>query len=607
MRKNALVLVALAILGAAWPRFSGAAEKNVFLDAVEVKVASVEVVVEDQDGQKIPGLAAEDFEILEDGVAQEIDYFTAQENGQAVASLDPEAPEALPTTERVHLAIFVDDVHLSPKNRNEVFRRLKEYLATSLRPTDLVMVARLSDHLTIEQPFTNDVAALDRTLDRLAERTGVAFQQETAYKRLVGEISRVWTATDEEIAASRVQTKISPKESAAGYAREQAREIVAFSEERRTRVLGTIRALGTAIGSLAGLPGRKALIYLSDGLPVRPAVGLAEIWRDKYENWAVQNGLGNLVGELTRINTLSIEAEDQLRNMGTAASAARVAFYVLSPGGAAAQGFASTEMGGMSGGGTVRAASTEAFEVEAPLLQLAEMTGGRAATRSSDIGALLENIRSDFGTFYSLGYKPQKEAREGNRKIAVKVKGHPGASVRYTKTLGDPDPVDQLRELTLSALYHGLTENPLGIEVEPKTPEDLGGNKYRVDMLVKIPFEKLLLLPQEASHVGRLTLFVVVQDDQSQNLSGMRRVELPLDIPNDQILAVMAQKAAYPLKVEMKGGRQRMAIGIRDHLAKVSATVEMDLDVPDAMAGIPPAPPAPAAPAEGNSPVGGAD
>ncbi len=255
----------------------------------------------------------------------------------------------------------------------------------------------------------------------------------------------------------------------------------------------------------------------------------------------------------------------------------------------------------------MRASTAEAFENESPLLQLAEMTGGKARTRNSDIGALLEGVRADFGTFYSLGYKPQKEAKEGNRKIVVEVKSHPQATVRYTRNLGDPDPVDQLRELTLSALYHGLVENPLGIEIEPKPAADLGGNKYRVDMMVKIPFEKLLLLPQESSHVGRLTLFVVVQDNKNQNLSGMSRIELPLNIPNDQILSVMAGKAAYPLKLEMQGGRQRLAIGIRDHLAKVSATVEIDLDVPDTMAGYAPPAAAPEPPAPAESPVGGAE
>ncbi len=69
----------------------------------------------------------------------------------------------------------------------------------------------------------------------------------------------------------------------------------------------------------------------------------------------------------------------------------------------------------------------------------------------------------------------------------------------------------------------------------------------------------------------------------------------------------MAGKAAYPLKLEMQGGRQRLAIGIRDYLAKVSATVEIDLDVPDTMAGIAPPDAAPEPPAPAESPVGAAD
>lgn len=36
------------------------AQEKTFTDSVEVKVASVEVVVEDKDGNKIPGLTADD-------------------------------------------------------------------------------------------------------------------------------------------------------------------------------------------------------------------------------------------------------------------------------------------------------------------------------------------------------------------------------------------------------------------------------------------------------------------------------------------------------------------------------------------------------------------
>lgn len=588
----------------------GLAQERLFFDAVEVKVASVEVVVEDGDGKKISGLTADDFEILEDGARQEITYFSAQENGQLIQNADPaagEAADAPATTERLHLAIFLDDVHLAPQNRNRVFERLGAYLESSLKPTDLVLIARISDRLVIEQPFTADVTVLKATLERLADTAGSALAMDAAYRRLLREIASTALSDQDSAPAARslqAEQKISEADSIEIAARNQARDVFALGEDRRLRVNRTIASLKTAVSSLAGLRGRKALIFLSDGLPVRPAESLAEAWREKYEQWAMRNDKRDIMNELTRATSLGTESQSELNELAKQASASRVAFYVLSPGSTASRGVSGAEIGGgASGGASIArgAAATEAFEGEASLLQLAETTGGKARTRNLDIESLLNGVREDFGTFYSLGYNPKTEAQNGVRPVKVKLKGRPDATVRYTRHLGDEDPVDQLRQLTLSALYHGLTENPLQIELEPKPAELTGNDVYRVDVLVKIPFEKLLLLPQEENHVGRLTLFVVVQDHKSQNLSTLSRVELPLKIPNEDILAVMTQKAAYPLQLEMKGGSQRLAIGIRDHLARVSATVELDVVVPDSLAAavVPPVDPPAAEPAGG--------
>lgn len=593
-----------------------AAQQKLFFDAVEVKVASVEVVVEDDDGKKISGLSAADFEILEDGVPQEVAYFSAIEGGKTLegeASLTgpEEGSPAMAPTDRLHLAIFIDESHLEPQNRNRVFANLESYLDTSLQPTDLVLIARLTDRLIIEQPFTNDVAALKATLARLSNGAGQALQESATYRRILREVASTTLQSDDEesdIRSLKAQQKISPSDAIEIDARTQARDIASFSEERRQRVNRTLRAMGSAVSSLAGLHGRKALIYLSDGLPVRAAESLAEAWREKYEQWAMHNDKRELISELTRAASMSIESQTELDQFAQAAAAARVAIYALSPGSSAARGLGGAEISGSasSGASIARTASiTESFEGESPLLQMAETTGGKARTRNSDISALLSGVREDFGSFYSLGYKPKTEAQDGQRKIVVKLRGHKDLNVRYTRRLSDQDPVEQLRELTLSALYHGLVDNPLDIELEGKPAEDIGGGKYRVDLLVKIPFEKLLLLPQEKNHVGRLTLFVVVQDHKTQNLSSMNRIELPLDIPNEQILSAMAQKAAYPLKLEMQGGPQRLAIGVRDHLARVSATVEFDVDVPSSLALVTPPAAVPVATPEG-APTGGA-
>jgi VWFA-related protein len=591
--KTKLVLAPALLLPWLFAASGAAAQEKTFFDAVEVKVASVEVVVENKEGQKISGLTAADFEIFEDGKLQDLTYFTAQENGQAMVSGEGESAGAMPptpVTARVHLAIFVDEVHLSAQNRNQVFARLKEYLDGSLQPTDLVLIARLSDRLVIEQPFTADVAALEATLDRLAAYSGTVMQVENNYRRILREVANTPLAVTPPVEATGAVPlkEVSEQEVSEIRARTQAQEIIAFAEERRIRVLATIRALHTAIGSLAGMPGRKALIYLSDGLPVRAAAGLSEAWLNKYEAWAGKNGNRSLLAEMSRTAASAIEAQSQLAQLAVDSSAAKVAFYVLSPGSKVARGVSGAELSGYAHGGIGQisnVAITESFESEAPLLDLAEMTGGKARLRNMDIASLIGEVRDDFGTFYSLGYQPRAEAKDGNRKIVVKVRNRPDAKVRYTHTLGDTDPVEQLRELTLSALYHGLTDNPLQIALDPKpNPADLGGDRFRVDLMVKVPFEKILLLPQDQIHVGRLTLFVVVQDHRNQQLSNVNRVEVPLSIPNDQLMQVMTQTAAVPLKLEMQGGPQRLAVGLRDHLGRVTSTIEVDFEVPNSMA-----------------------
>ena len=41
----------------------------------------------------------------------------------------------------------------------------------------------------------------------------------------------------------------------------------------------------------------------------------------------------------------------------------------------------------------------------------------------------------------------------------------------------------------------------------------------------------------------------------------------------------MTQTAAYPLRLEMQEGPKRISIGIRDHLADVDATINLDVDI----------------------------
>lgn len=568
-------IATLGLLAGLLLRTAAATEENpggggeVFSDQVEVRVATVEVVVEDAEDQKIRGLSATDFEIYEEGERQEIQHFSALD--RARLSGEPAAGSAATNVdaERVHLALVIDDAHLTPQNRKQVFAELNEYLAT-LGSNDVVLIARIDNKLTIEEPFTNDRARLAATLERLQKGPG-SLPMDGEYRRILREItSASLSSTDAGGGAGDL---------VAMTARAQARDILAFGARRQQLVERSIAALSVAVGTLSGLRSRKALIYLGDGLAMRATESLTEAWRGRYESWAVRSGKRELLSDLGRARGLAAESQTGLDELAAKASAARVSFYALAPGGTVRSGMGSGEIVASPGAALSRnAAITETFETTGPLLRLANITGGRASTRGFNVAGLLDGAREDLGTFYSLGYKPKKDAQDGLRRLEVKVRRE-GARVRHTHVLAEVEPLEELRRLTLATLHHGLADNPLGLEIEALGATAQGKNLYHVDVLVKLPFENLLLLPRGERFVGNLTLFVVVRDDQSQDLSTLRELEVPLDVTAEQLAELRRQTAIYPLKLEMKGGKQRLAIGLRDHLAQTSASVEIDLDV----------------------------
>lgn len=573
---------------ASWIAFCAAplmAQEKLFFDAVEIRLTSLEVVVTDAEGQPILDLAAGDFTILEGGEAQPLTHFSLQVEGETLAELQSEEAEATPaprTTENLHLAIFVDDSHLNVGNRNRVFARLKEALDKVLRPGDQVMIARLSQKLEIVQPFTTDTPAVVAALDQLAEKASASISEEATYRRILRDILNTSVAAEDSQpeAGGASQRKIQPADLVEISARSQAREVLAFAEERFYRTKQTIGALGVAVDSLAGLGGRKALIFLSDGLPIRPGESLAEVWREKYEMWARQAGHSEMLTELSALRGQALSAQDELNALADSAAASRVAFYVLSPGNPLASGHVSAEYSSApsDGGGGIRtAAAVEAFGSEGALLELAEKTGGIARTRSLQVEGLLQEIRRDFSVFYSLAYRPKAAVDPKNNTLEVKV-ARRGAKVRHAKRAPIDDPAEQLRALTLSTLYHGLGENPLEVKVVPKNSRKTARNEFLVEVWVEIPFEKLLLLPQENHHLGQVSLYVVAQDLKSQEPSSMQRIEIPIKIPNDAFPGVLLQRATYPLRLEMSKGTQRLAIGVRDQLARVHASVSVEID-----------------------------
>jgi Ca-activated chloride channel family protein len=133
-----------------------------FLSGIDVEAVELPVTVVDRRGKPVEGLTQADFEVLEDGAAQEISHFSLQRD--------------LP----VRLGLVLDTSGSMEKTMPELQRVVLSFLRNLLRPRDRAFVLAFADRPTLIEGFTADFQALERAL------IGLRADRETAlYDALV--------------------------------------------------------------------------------------------------------------------------------------------------------------------------------------------------------------------------------------------------------------------------------------------------------------------------------------------------------------------------------------------------------------------------------------
>src|SRR5262245_44174883 len=141
MRSSVRVIVAIAVMALAHARVN--AGQPVFKTATELVSLNVSVV--GKNDQPVAGLEKDQFVVLEDGVQQEVKFFSAGE-----MALD---------------VIILLDTSASMTGSMELVQAAATRFSHSLRPGDRRAVMGISNGLRILQPFTNDAAAVDAAIE----------------------------------------------------------------------------------------------------------------------------------------------------------------------------------------------------------------------------------------------------------------------------------------------------------------------------------------------------------------------------------------------------------------------------------------------------------
>jgi VWFA-related protein len=515
-----------------------AEEQSVHFESVEVTVVNVDVYVTDKKGRPIKGLTKDDFELREDGKPVEVTNFFAVENGRPVeaasaesdaAAVDPEAPPQdlltksrrsaapqLPEDQRLYLLIYFDNLFLKPFSRNKAIGEIQHFLSRTLDPGDQVMLVTFERSLHVRVPFTDDWDELTEALRKVEMMTGYAEQSATDRRSV---IQRIDQSGSEMEAASHVDT---------------------YAKALHFDLLLSINTLKELVGSLGGLPGRKAVLYVSDGIPMTPGEDLFFLV-DTLNTKAAGN---QLIASQYR-------ARRDFRELTARANANRVSFYTLEAAGMRSHSSLSAEYGQRQTS-IIEADVMWDANHEEPLLQMADDTGGLAALNTNNFVAALDSMQQDFDNYY-------------------RVK-KPGITVRHRSGYREKTPETRVQEGTLASLIYGAESNPLAVRLELGNGKLQEKGKYRVPLLVRIPIGEVTLIPTQGLNRGSVRIVVGVIDQEGR-ISPLSQTPVPIDIPEADLATAVQQEFVYEAELVMRNGFQVVAVGVRDEVGGVTSFV----------------------------------
>jgi VWFA-related protein len=342
------------------------------------------------------------------------------------------------------------------------------------------------------------------------------------------------------------------------------------AEQVYARVLGTVSELNRFVNSLAGYEGPKALLHVSDGIPL---VAGSEAYRYASE---LCDGTGVNAGvpsagftsqnsaywdpTKTAATLQEFDTSKVWSRLASHANTYQVRFYPLQArqrsDRASTVTDTRTSMGVEMEGARNR---------QDPLFLLADETGGTAMLDANDVEPALSRIRNDSQFSYQLAFENPASGDDRQHEIRVEVT-RPGLRVRHRKSYSSKPPDQRVEDRVVSALIHGLSDNPLGIRVEVGKNKQVAHNETHVRVRVFVPLDRIVLLPEEESKRGLFRVFVAVRNEYDQ-VSPIGHKIVPVSVP----LTPTEEDFVYDVEVPVRGEYGTIAIAVQDQLgAEVS-------------------------------------
>lgn len=554
------VIAALALCGAA---ASQEQPQDVYTETVNVEIVNIEVYVTDKKGDPVPGLSSEDFELYADSRPVPISNFYSVDSAISGAESGVDVPSGVqpdtspqdateasrtapkPADQKLYVVVYIDNFNLTPFKRNRVLTELRSFLRDFLSPDDEVMLATYDRELNLRHPFTARPENINRALMELEDISAQRIHRDRERSDLFSNLEDADTVTE-----------------ALMLARNYAGSV-------RNDTHFTLDALRSLVDNLSGSRGRKAIIYVSEGLPM---IAGEDMFHQVAQKWREQISLNE---------AMEYDMSTRYRELANRANANRVSFYTIDARGLTvlAQGTVDTEVKGQAGERSF-VDSVQNSNLQSTVQMLAERTGGRAIINTNKYLPDLKRVALDFTNFYSLGYALPDVGDGRYHSIKVRFKDRElrrRYNLRHRDGFRSKTVDTRMHDGTLSALNLDLQDNPIGAKLEFGRPQ-AQGTLFKVPMRIRLPIPALAILPQGGARRGKVRVWFAAKDEKDE-LSEVRTIEIPIDISTEAWERVKNEDYLFNLNLDMEPGYHDIALGIRDVIGAQSAFIRRGIPV----------------------------
>jgi VWFA-related protein len=467
---------------------------------VTTRLVQINVLVHDHHGNPVGDLTKNDFEVTDQGKVQTISLFTVDTIAPAGgrASGQPSAPAMAPNVvtnrpERqgnapTSVTVLLLDLYNTKITDQMATRRQIVRFLRQIRPEDRVALYVLrGSGFTVVHDFTDNSESLL-----------------TALAKVVPGFSHELDASDFDAANTGNDNMDSFIDGA---------NLAMSNFFTRNRILNTCTAFKTLADHLAGLPGRKNLVWVSGGFPI-------------------SFGYGDPADQADQGRIASVAAQDRelfadyIEEASTAMNTANVAVYPVD-----ARGLLGLPMADASKNVKVdprtHSIPKQMMTVDQRNMDtmhyIADLTGGRAFMNRNDIDGAIREAIDDSSVTYTLGYYASEENWDNKfHKIKVKV-DRSGVTVRtkkgYLAQEQAPPTSVKLDEILHDAVWSPLDSTAIALSAHLDTSPTPNAKR----LIFQVDGSEIQFHPEADKYVDSLDIVFVQQAKRGAMIANSKK------------------------------------------------------------------------------------